>query len=343
MGKQRAGSQVERAVADVEEIRVPVELVVRNPDRLLALGERDDVLDVVGITAGLDELKRRLVPLFVRQRGVLDPQGVAEILDSPNSTGAIVHSPATTVPVDELLPILDVLDAVTYLSSQSASEPDVVQRHGPPQVEQTVAVGFTRGCQWRDVDGRFVAMPAVEVLGCPAPVGRVDRVLEIRPMRLPFFTAQTALHCEFTDERLLPGPAQPDECADQGHVGPRVVALEDVGLASPEDVEVRAYPVPEFDDLRCGCRWRRWRVRPRCAVRCRLPRRPRARPLGFNAGDKFVEFILPWLDGSRKPETKGMTGNREVATSPIDLDAPGAFAFGNLTVDQNMDTGSRYA
>ena len=162
-------------------------------------------------------------------------------------------------------------------------------------------------------------------------------------MRLPFFTAQTALHCEFTDERLLPGPAQPDECADQGHVGPRVVALEDVGLASPEDVEVRAYPVPEFDDLRCGCRWRRWRVRPRCAVRCRLPRRPRARPLGFNAGDKFVEFILPWLDGSRKPETKGMTGNREVATSPIDLDAPGAFAFGNLTVDQNMDTGSRYA
>ena len=114
MGKQRAGSQVERAVADVEEIRVPVELVVRNPDRLLALGERDDVLDVVGITAGLNELDRRLGPLLVRQRRALDPQGVAEILGSPNGTGAVIHSPAAIVPVDELLPILDVLDAVTY-------------------------------------------------------------------------------------------------------------------------------------------------------------------------------------------------------------------------------------
>ena len=94
---------------------MPIELVMGDPDRLLALGQPDDVLNVLGSSTGFDEPERLHGLLFIRECCELPPELVPQSLGFLNGRSTVIELPPPAVPVDPLLPCVDVPNAAKAL------------------------------------------------------------------------------------------------------------------------------------------------------------------------------------------------------------------------------------
>ena len=115
---------------------MPIELVVGDPDSLLALGQPDDVLDVLGSSAGFDEPESRHGLLFIGESCEFPPKLVAESLGFLNGRRTVIELPPPAVPIDPLLPCVDVPNPTAALGGEPAGKPDVVERGLPCQIKR---------------------------------------------------------------------------------------------------------------------------------------------------------------------------------------------------------------